>query len=352
MDTLTHGLSGMLLARATASSHPTTPQLPLHIRMWCGFLAAIFPDGDFVMRYFGSLSYLEHHRGVTHSILMLPLWAVLLAVIFSLGWRRRYPWQWFVAVSAGSLLIHILGDVITAYGTMVLAPFSDVRLALPLTFIIDPYFSGIILLSLLLAWRIKTRGQGIAVAGLLTLLAYIGLQGYWQQQASAVAAQQVKQLGLTQAEYSVLPQPLSPRHWKLIIEAGQEYHIAYLNLATAPPTEATAADGLWAKLKALYRPAGQLHWETHYQYGQRVETQQLAREAWDIPMFRVLQRFMRYPVLVEMEHRDEGLCAWFVDQRFVLRGLRAPFRFGACRQSDGVWQAYRYAEDKMIPLLN
>lgn len=117
MDTLTHALSGMLLARATAPGKTDTPQLPLYVRMWCGFLAAAFPDADFVMRYFGSLSYLEHHRGVTHSFLMLPLWALLLSVVFMLIWRRRYHWKMFLGVSAMSVLIHILGDVITAYGT-------------------------------------------------------------------------------------------------------------------------------------------------------------------------------------------------------------------------------------------
>ena len=200
MDTLTHALSGMLLARATARTKSDKPQLPLHVRMWCGFLAAAFPDADFVTRYFGSLSYLEYHRGVTHSILMLPLWAVLLSFIFFLLWRRRYAWQQYFAVSAMSLLIHILGDVITAYGTMILAPLSDLRLAMPTTFIIDLYFSGIILLALILAWVIKSKGQRIATAGLVTLSLYIGVQGFWHQQASEIARQKAEQLGLTAAE--------------------------------------------------------------------------------------------------------------------------------------------------------
>jgi len=352
MDTLTHAFSGMLLARATAKVKTNTPQLPLHVRMWCGFLAAAFPDADFVTRYFGSLSYFEYHRGVTHSLLMLPLWAVLLAFIFTLIWRRRYRWQLFVGVSAMSLLIHILGDVITAYGTMVFAPLTGWRLAMPTTFIIDLYFSGVILFALILAWIIKSKGQAIAVSGLVVLCVYISAQGYWHHQANLVAQQKVKEMGLTQATISVLPQPLSPRHWKLMLEANQQYHIAYLNLGNTQTDKIHSEESFWRKLKSLYQPAADLQWETVHQYGEGKETRQLAQAAWSIPVLNVLHRFMRYPSLFDMETRAEGICAWFVDQRFVLRGLRAPFRFGACRKAEGNWKAYRYRDEGLIPVLN
>lgn len=351
MDTLTHALSGMLLARATAGTKTPKPQLPLHIRLWSGFLAAAFPDADFVMRYFGSLSYLQHHRGVTHSILMLPLWAVLLSFVFALLWRRRYAWQMFLGVSAMSLMIHILGDVITAYGTMVFAPLTDWRLSLPTTFIIDLYFTGIILVALLLAWGFKANGQRIAIGGLVTLVAYIGVQSYWHVQANSIAKHKVNAMGLKNATVSVIPQPLSPRYWKIIVEAEQQYHIAYLNLASDTSVEAVTTESFWANLKSLYRPADQLQWETAYQYGQDEVTRQLAQAAWSIPMLQVLHRFMEFPSLFDLESRSEGLCAWFVDQRFVLRGLRSPFRFGACRQKNGDWLAYRYHDDKPIRLL-
>lgn len=351
MDTLTHALSGMLLARATAKTQTDKPQLPLYVRLWSGFLAAAFPDADFVSRYFGSLSYFEHHRGVTHSFIMLPLWALLLSLVFSLLWRRRYAWQMFYALSAMSLLIHILGDVITAYGTMVFAPLSDWRLSMPTTFIIDLYFSGIILVALLLAWAMKANGQRIATVGLVTLVAYIGLQGAWHYQASQVAQQKVQDMQVTNAEVSVIPQPLSPRHWKLIISADAQYHIAYLNLSDAAPQENIDSGDFWSNLKSLYRPASQLQWETAHQYGEGETTQQLAQAAWSIAELKVLHRFMQYPSLYEVETRSEGICAWFLDQRFVLRGLRKPFRFGACRQEGGDWQGYRYYADKPVRLL-
>jgi len=79
MDTLTHALSGALLARATAPQQSDDKTLPLGRRLFVGFLAAAAPDLDFVISYIGPVEYLLHHRGATHSLILLPLWAFLLA---------------------------------------------------------------------------------------------------------------------------------------------------------------------------------------------------------------------------------------------------------------------------------
>ncbi|MGH8728304.1 MAG: metal-dependent hydrolase, partial [Burkholderiales bacterium] len=54
MDTLTHALSGALLARATASA--TQAHLAPGPRMAAGFFAAAFPDCDFALRLIDTLA--------------------------------------------------------------------------------------------------------------------------------------------------------------------------------------------------------------------------------------------------------------------------------------------------------
>lgn len=75
MDTLTHALSGALLGRLIA--RPPDPARPAP-KPWqmvvAGAAAATFPDLDFVLGYVSELTYLRGHRGVTHSVLLLPLW--------------------------------------------------------------------------------------------------------------------------------------------------------------------------------------------------------------------------------------------------------------------------------------
>jgi membrane-bound metal-dependent hydrolase YbcI (DUF457 family) len=76
LDTLTHALSGALLARATAPKDAPPRSIPR--RVAAGFFAAAAPDLDFVLAFVSPVFYLEQHRGPTHSVLLLPLWALLL----------------------------------------------------------------------------------------------------------------------------------------------------------------------------------------------------------------------------------------------------------------------------------
>ncbi len=149
MDTLTHALSGALIARATATRDSPPGTLPRRIA--AGFLAAAAPDLDFVISYAGPVAYLEHHRGVTHSVLLLPLWALLLSWLLAKILREPRGWRALYGITALSLAAHIVGDIITSFGTIVFAPFSDWRAAIGTTFIIDLWFSGIIVAGLALS---------------------------------------------------------------------------------------------------------------------------------------------------------------------------------------------------------
>ena len=173
MDTLTHALSGALIARIVAPSQarpgaPTTRELVM-----AGTVAAVFPDTDILTTLISPLTYLTLHRGVTHSFLLLPLWAVLLAWLMGLATRKRAAWRSYLLVCALGIGIHILGDWITSFGTMFLAPLSRTRFALGTTFIIDLVFTGIILAGLLasLLWR---RSRIPATAALVALCATSG----------------------------------------------------------------------------------------------------------------------------------------------------------------------------------
>jgi len=67
VDTLTHALSGALLARATAPKHAPPHSLPR--RVAAGFFGLRRPDLDFVVSFVGPVEYLANHRGVTHSLI-------------------------------------------------------------------------------------------------------------------------------------------------------------------------------------------------------------------------------------------------------------------------------------------
>lgn len=344
MDTLTHALSGMLLARATAPAQPRTGQLSLRSRMLVGLLAGAFPDSDFVLQLFGdAFVYLNHHRGVTHSLPLLPLWALLLSGLFALLWRRRHAWQAFYGVALLALGIHVAGDVITAFGTRIFAPFNDYRAALPAIFIIDLWFTGLIVAGLLVAWLWHSRLA--ARAGLMVLVAYVGVQAWHMQAAREIAQHHVQSQGIAAREIAALPQPLSPLHWKLIVRDEGGYHRADLRLyGTAAPAVPAAEAGFLARVAALYRPADDLQWDYLPLSGNEVD-KTLARQAWQAPVLAGMHRFAEYPALFRIDRESAGVCVWFYDLRFELRNLRNPFIFGACRADEqAAWRLERLIE--------
>lgn len=345
MDTLTHALSGALLARATAPAAPRADQLSLRSRMLAGFLAGAFPDSDVVIRLFGdTISYLNLHRGVTHSLPLLPLWALLLALLFVALWRGRHVWRAFYGVTLLALFIHVLGDIITVYGTKIFAPFSDYRAQLPAIFIIDPWFTGIIVAGLLAAWWRRSRVP--ALLGLAVLAGYVGMQTWQMHTARGVGMRYAAVQGVAAQEVNALPQPLSPLHWKVIVRDAGGYYVADAHLwRTAALPEPGGTAGFFSRLAALYRPLDDLRWRYQTQFGAGAAPQAMARAAWHDDALAPVRRFAEYPALYAIEEQAAGACVWFHDLRFELRNLRNPFIFGGCRDSsDGPWRLERLIE--------
>jgi inner membrane protein len=328
MDTLTHALSGALLARAT---HRPTQRIPLGTRTWIGFLACAFPDSDFVLHWVDALFYFNWHRGVTHSLVLLPLWAGAGAWLLHLAARRRWPMMelfWLLTLAIG---LHILGDLITAYGTRIWMPLATTRVHWDFSFNIDLILTGILLAGLLLSWRYRP----VASARLFTalLLGYVGLQILLQQQALRIAnAYADTQLSTPATRLVALSQPLSPLNWKLLVEEDGLYHTAYLRLygqAWAPPGPA------WlAAMMGHYRTPEELEWQRIPQLGAHASP--LVQQVWEEPALAEYRRFAQFPRLYRIDRESDRNCVWFTDERFVLPEMTPPFRYGLC-QEQGAW---------------
>lgn len=340
MDTLTHALSGALLARATAAAAPERGAPSLRERMSAGFVAAAFPDSDFVLRAVDSLAYLGTlHQGPTHSLLLLPLWALGLALVFGRLCGRR--WRAFYAPAALGIAIHIAADAITAYGTQLLFPLSGWRASLSLAFVIDPYFTAILVAGLLVAWLLPSKGRPVAAAALLVLAGYVGLLAALHQRAVGIGIGYAQAQGLAAARSHALPQPLSPFHWKVIVSDDYAYHEALVDLQPGPSlVQKVPLVPPLARMAAAYRTMPQ--WRLRPLFGHGAFEIALAREAWEQDTFREFRRFARFPALYRIDAGGDGQCVWFVDLRFTLPERKPSFVFGLCRTGPGAeWQLRR-----------
>ena len=339
MDTLTHALSGALLARATAPKNAAPRTIPR--RVAAGFFACAAPDLDFVIGFVGPVEYLLSHRGVTHSLILLPLWAFLLAWVLARILREPRGWRALYGVCALALLVHIVGDLITSFGTMVFAPFSDWRAALGTTFIIDLWFSGIILAGLVLS-AIFFRSRIPAIAASVVLAGYVGFQFVQKREALALGQQYVQAKGLSGARVVAHPRPVSPFNWTVFVSDEEAHRFAHVNLVRKEPRRYAPGDGFVARIDSPYMPADQAIWVRRSRYGEA--DRELIREAWNSEALAFFRWFADVPAFDGVS--EGSTCIWFADLRFLTPGREwLPFRFGACREHPGApWRGYERAE--------
>lgn len=351
MDTFAHALSGALLARATAPQAESAQILPLRRRLLVGFLAAAAPDLDFVLGSLGTVEYLHHHRGITHSLVMLPLWAFLLAKLCAMIWRHDRPWRAYFGVIAMGIALHIAGDWITSYGTMVFAPLSDARYGIGTTFIIDLWFSGIIAAGLLASW-VWWRTPVPAIAGLAALCCYVAFQGLQQHRAIQWGEAYARSAGLEQAVVSAQPRPVSPFNWQVIVRSGEDVRYSFVNLVRREPLRGGPDVGFFRRFDAAYLPLAQAQWVRSSQFGTAASERAIAREAWSQPQFEFFRWFAVEPVLLRVDAGNPSTCAWFQDLRFFTPGRGAwPFRFGLCRERGGPWRLFRLDDlERKVPV--
>jgi inner membrane protein len=334
VDTLTHALSGALLARATAPKD--APTQSLRRRIAAGFLACASPDLDIVLFLFGPVTYLENHRGVTHSLVLLPLWALLYAWILAKILREPRGWRALYGITAMGLLLHVAGDVITTYGTMILAPFSDWRAQIGTTFIIDLWFSGIIVAGLAAA-AVLRRSRWPAVAGCAVLAGYVGFQYLQKEKAAGFGERYAREHAIEGARIDVQPRPVSPFNWTVFVSDAETHRFADVNLVRTAPRSYREDDGFIAMLDSVYQPLSSAHWQTRTRFGEGPE-KALVREAWNSPAMGVYRWFADLPAYDGMSAGPA--CVWFIDLRFTLEGRAVrPFRYGACRdRADAPWR--------------
>jgi inner membrane protein len=161
MDTITHGIAGALIAKSFASGEnmfPVKPMSRARITTWALMLGAIFPDSDVLrdMLSRNELLIITWHRSLTHSLVLMPIYALLLAALARWIIRKLQSdspsYATLAIVFGAGMLSHILLDLVTTFGTMIWSPLKWSRPAWDLIFIVDFTFTGILLIPQLLAW--------------------------------------------------------------------------------------------------------------------------------------------------------------------------------------------------------
>jgi inner membrane protein len=224
MDPVSHGLLGASLAqmRADSGKFPTV--------FVVGALAALAPDLDLLIRSSTDpLVLLEQHRAFTHALAFAPLGALVCALPLHFWARARLRlYESYVACLLG-YASHCLLDACTIYGTHLLWPFSDHRVAWSIVSAVDPAFTLPMLVLVVLAARKRSIRYAWA-AGLWTI-AYLALGAIQQQRAETFAAALARERGHAPHRLAAKPALGTLLLWKVIYEHDGRYYVDAVRVA-------------------------------------------------------------------------------------------------------------------------
>jgi membrane-bound metal-dependent hydrolase YbcI (DUF457 family) len=238
MDTITHGISGALMSKALFNGDDLFASRPMNrqrIVTWSTMLGAIFPDSDVFRDIFSRdpLLVISWHRSITHSLLCLPIFALLLAALTRWIVRcRKWDAPSFLVLTgiyAAGILSHILLDLVTSFGTMVWSPLKWSRPAWDLIFIVDFTFTGILLVPQILAWvqerPEKARRRAIASFAIFALAIFV-IQRIADAVGAPISSASVLLFVLILTAFFLLPLPTAEK-----VQRSQRSDLDEQNLA-------------------------------------------------------------------------------------------------------------------------
>lgn len=168
MDPLTHGLVGATASQTISSKEKMLPAA------FTGFVAAMLADLDyFIHNPSDPLLNIEIHRQFTHSIIFIPVGALVASLLLWWFVRKYLDFKEVYIFSFAGYATAGLMDAVTSYGTQLLWPFVDTRFAWNLISVVDPVFTlGLIVLVGFGVYHKKKPLIYLAWAWLFLILAF------------------------------------------------------------------------------------------------------------------------------------------------------------------------------------
>lgn len=223
MDIITQGLLGAALAQTVSKNNDA------RIATAIGFAAGLLADADALIRSSSDpLLNIEFHRHFSHSLIFVPIGGLLAAIILWPFLRNRVPFMRLLLFAllgyAGSGLL----DACTSYGTQLLWPFSDERVAWSIIAIVDPVFSLILIVSIGIG--LKFRKPAATQIGLMLASIYL-LFGFWQHHNAYDTAQTLaQQRGHQVDRMMVKPTMANLVLWRSIYQSGDHFYVDGIRL--------------------------------------------------------------------------------------------------------------------------
>lgn len=220
MDPLTQGVWGAALPQSSCARSRVLPASLI------GALSGMAPDLDvFIRSQSDPLLFLEFHRQFTHSLLFIPIGALICTLVLHPLIGKRFGLSFRISYLFAVLgyATHALLDACTTYGTMLLWPLTDARFAWNSVSVIDPLFTLPILVLVVLGVR---RGSNLfARLALAWGVFYLSLGWIQRDRATEFAEQIAAAREHNEVSVSAKPSFANLLVWKTVYEYDGRFYV-------------------------------------------------------------------------------------------------------------------------------
>jgi len=229
LDPLTQGLLGASLPQSISNNKS------LLIIGILGFLSGLTPDLDiFIRSNSDPLLFLEFHRQFTHSLIFIPIGGTICSLVFyfliSKRFKINFKDTWIYSTLGYST--HGILDACTSYGTLLLWPFSQTRIAWNNVSIIDPLLTIPLLILIILA--IIKQKKNFSIIALVWVISYLLLGVYQKNEALKIGKIIAKNRGHDLIRIDVKPSIGNLLLWKSIYETQDKFYVDAVRVGWNP----------------------------------------------------------------------------------------------------------------------
>lgn len=223
MDPLTHALVGAVVTRTVVADRgDATPRV--RTLLLAGAFGALLPDVDRVIQSAADpLLHVEFHRHFTHALAFIPIGGLAAMLPWLLRKGMRPHWRVLLGAATLGYASHGLLDASTTYGTLLLWPFSGRRIAWNWISIVDPLFTGMLLLGLVVGWIRQHRLA--ALMALSACVVYLAMGAWQRERAFDVQRQIARARGPSPVRAAVFPGFANQLVWRSLYEADGMLHL-------------------------------------------------------------------------------------------------------------------------------
>lgn len=241
-----------------------------------GGVCATLPDLDSLVPYGSAVASFTYHRSFSHSLIVLSLlspilaWVVMKLVKPPSGQRPH----WFLLIFV-ALVTHPLLDVFTVYGTQLLWPLYVYPFSGSSIFIVDPLYTLLLALGVLLAVTTPRRSHQrpwFNWAGILLSCAYLSWGVAARFHVESSMRDELEERGLAFERLLATPAPLNTVLWRVVVMVEDGYWEAFFPMTQGreglemhfQPDDKSLLAGL-----ENHWPVERLKWFTHGFYSVR-----------------------------------------------------------------------------------